>query len=154
MKKRVISIALISMLLLLSLTGCTKKVAITTENFKSIAQSHNYTIKDVKSQYSEYTYISEATVAGINNQWRVEFYVLTTETDAKAMFETNRKSFENSKGSVSTEKSINLGNHSLYSVTSNGFYMYLSRIDNTLVYAKVSETYKHTVKDFINELKY
>ena len=100
MKKRVISIALISMLLLLSLTGCTKKVAITTENFKSIAQSHNYTIKDVKSQYSEYTYISEATVAGINNQWKVEFYVLTTETDAKAMFETNRKSFENSKGSV------------------------------------------------------
>ena len=79
---------------------------------------------------------------------------ITTETDAKAMFETNRKSFENSKGSVSTEKSINLGNHSLYSVTSNGFYMYLSRIDNTLVYAKVSETYKDTVKDFINELKY
>ena len=154
MKKKIISISLICMLLLLSLTGCTKKTAITTENFKSIAQSHNYSITNAKSQYSAYNYITEATIAGINNQWQVEFFVLESEADAKSMFETNKTIFQNSKGSVSTEKSTNLGNHSLYSLTSNGFYMYLSRIDNTLLYVKVSETYKDTIKDFIKELKY
>ena len=38
MKKKIISISLICMLLLLSLTGCTKKTAITTEVVMCILQ--------------------------------------------------------------------------------------------------------------------
>ena len=63
MKKRIFSLCIICLLLLLTLTGCSSKKAITTDDFKSIAKSHNYTISDATSQYSVYGYINEATIA-------------------------------------------------------------------------------------------
>ena len=63
MKKRIFSLCIICLLMLTTLTGCSNKKAITTDNFKSIAQSHNYTISDATSQYSFYGYINEATIA-------------------------------------------------------------------------------------------
>ena len=104
MKKKLFSISLICMLLLVSLTGCTKKTAITTEHFKSIAQSHNYILTDAISQYASYGYIKEATIASVDSASQVEFYVLDTEENAKYMFTLNKTNFESNKGSASTEK--------------------------------------------------
>lgn len=63
MKKKIIALGTICLLMLFALTGCGSKKAITTDNFKSIAQSHNYMISDATSQYSVYGYINEATIA-------------------------------------------------------------------------------------------
>ena len=60
----------------------------------------------------------------------------------------------NSKGNGATESSANIGNYSTYGLTSNGYYMYVSRVDNTLLYAKVSTTYKDAVKSIIKDLGY
>lgn len=154
MKKKLFSISLICMLLLVSLTGCTKKTVITTEHFKSIAQSHNYILTDATNQYASYGYIKEATIASIDSDSQVEFYVLDTEENAKYMFTLNKTKFESSKGSASTEKSFELGNHASYTLNSNDSYMYLSRIDNTLIYVNVPSESKDTVKSFVDELKY
>ena len=154
MKKRIIMISCICILLLLSLTGCIKKTAITTEEFKSIAKENNLTISDATKQYSNYGTIKQATIASITNEWQVEFYVLTNEAEATSMFNTNKIDFESYKGNTSSENSLNLKNSSLYSLTSSGYYMYVRRIDNTLVYAKVAKEYKDTVKAFIKKLGY
>ncbi len=45
-------------------------------------------------------------------------------------------------------------NYSTYSLTTNGKYKYLSRIDNTLIYIDASDDYKDAIKDIIKELGY
>ena len=54
----------------------------------------------------------------------------------------------------SSESSSSMGNYSSYTLVSNGYYMHLCRVDNTLLYVKVSDTYKDSVKKLINELGY
>lgn len=153
-RKRNIFFVVIGFLILLSLTGCGKKTAITTADFKSITESHSYTTVDVTSQYASYGNINEATVAQSPDGFQVEFYVLDDEGNATSMFNTNKSDFESYKGNYSSESSSSMSNYSSYTLTSSGYYMHLCRVDNTLLYVKVSDTYKDSVKDLINELGY
>ena len=154
MKKRNILLGIICFVFLSILTGFGNKTAINTAQFKSIAENKGYTITDATSQYAQYGYINEATIATNNNEWQAEFYVLSDEGNATSMYNTNLEIFASYKGNSSSESSSSASNYTSYSLTSSGYYMHLCRIDNTLLYVKVSETYKDIVKDFIKELGY
>ncbi len=140
--------------ILFLLTACGNKTAIATSKFASTMEKKGYTITDVSSQYSTYKYINEATVAQSPDGWQIEFYVLDNNANTKGMFNTNQKTFEAYKESSSAESSVNLGNYSTYTLTSAGYYMYLCRVDNTLLYVKVASEFKNTIKDLVKELGY
>lgn len=158
MKRRNAVISIISIITLLIATllmsGCGDKAAITTEQFKSIAEENNCSTADATSQYAQYGVIDEATIALSSDGWQVEFYVLTDETNAAGMFDTNKEIFESLKGNASAEASSSTNNQSSYTLTSSGYYMHLCRVDNTLLYVKVDDTYKSDVKALIDELGY
>lgn len=154
MKKSRIILCVVCLLMIFSLTGCGSKKAITTDDFKSIAESSSYSIADVTSQYAEFNFINEATVAQSSDGWQVEFYMLEDKENATNMFNTNKSDFESKKDGFVTESSVNMPNYSTYSLTSGGYYMYLCRVDNTLLYVKVLDTYKDDVKALIKKLGY
>lgn len=154
MKIKKITFAVLCMLLMFTLTGCGSKTAITNDEFINKVESHSLTTTDVTSQYSSYDYVKSATVAQSSSDWQIEFYVLDDENYATSMFNTNQSTFESYKGSASSESSASMGNYATYTLTSNGYYMHLCRIDNTLLYVRVNDTYKDTVKDIIKDLGY
>ena len=143
-----------SVVMMFTLTGCMKKEKLSTRDFIDIVEKNDCITADVASQFSSYDYVEQATIAKCENNWQIEFYVLEDNSYAKGMFENNKKIFEDLKVSMSTEASTNLGNSSTYSLTSNGYYMYLSKIENTLLYVKVKDTYKDNVKELVKELGY
>ncbi len=151
MKKKFL---LFSLLLfgLLMLTGCGNKKAITTHDFKNITEQSGFSTIDAKDQFDE-TSVVEATLA-YNDDYKIEFYVLDSDADAKGMFEYNKNIFEGRKSGVSKYASTNIGNSSTYMLQSGGYYMYLSRIDNTLLYVSVLEKYKDSVREVIKDLGY
>ena len=140
--------------MLLILTGCGNKTAIDTNKFKSIVENHNLVTSSALAQFSEYNYVKEATIAQSSDNWQIEFYVLDSVENAISMFNTNKAKFENSKGSVNSESSVSLGNNSSYTLNSNGYYMHICRVDNTMIYAKVSDNNSKAAKDLITELGY
>jgi len=154
MKKKNIYLAIIGLLCSIILTGCGNKKLITTSEFISVSKNLNYLITDVTSQYAQYGYIKDGTIAQSTDGWQVEFYVLEDESYAINMFNTNRTTFESNKGNSSTESSASMGNYSSYTLTSNGYYMHLCRVENTLLYVKVKDSYQKEVKEFINKLGY
>ncbi len=154
MKKRNILIGLICLLMVFVLTGCKNKTAITTSDFKTKAEGLGYTTADVLDKFSTFEYVKEATVAQSADGFQVEFYVLDNESNATGMFNTNKTSFESSKSGVSSESSVNMANYSTYTLTSNGYYMHLCRVDNTLLYVKVKESKKDAAKKLIDDLDY
>ena len=70
------------------------------------------------------------------------------------MFLTNKTTFESYKSNSSTELKTTMGNYETYALTSGGYYMYVSRVDNTLLYLRVDDKYKATVKSLVEELGY
>lgn len=139
---------------MLGVTGCGNKKAISTSTFKSITEENNYITSDVTNQSISYEYVNEATVAQSSEGFQIEFYVLDSESNAINMFNTNKDIFESYKGNTSTETSSNIGNNTIYTLTSNGYYMHLCRVDNTLLYVRVLDSYKDSVKDIIKKIGY
>jgi len=152
-KKKVI-LGFLCAVILFILTGCGDKNPITSSDFKSISENKNYTFYDITSQYAQYGYINSASVAKSSSGYQIEFYVLSDDSYATSMFNNNKTIFENYKGNSSVESSTSLANYSIYSLTSSGYYMYLAKIDNTLLYLRVDDDYKNEVKDFVKKLGY
>ena len=136
------------------LTGCGTKTVKTTDDFVALAEDSNLSTKNVKEgQYSSDNTITSGYIA-YNNNWQIEFYVLDNESTASSNFDTNVKIFEDSKGNSSSYVSAEGKNYEAYTLISNGQYMYICRVENTFIYANVSEEYKDDVKAFIKSFGY
>ena len=153
-KIKKIGIILTVVVLTFLLTGCGSKSVKTTKDFTALANSYNLSTQNVKeSQYASDDSIKEGYVA-YNNNWQVEFYVLDSVKTASSNFDTNVEIFKESKGSTSSYVELEGKNYNSYNLISNGQYMYICRVDNTFIYANVSEEYKDDVKSFIKEFGY
>ena len=102
----------------------------------------------------QYDIIQEAYIAKSAQGWQVEFYILSTNQDAKNMYDTNRKLFKDSKSGTVNEKYLTIKEYSMYDLESNGYYMHLSKVDNTLLYVKVDKKYEENAKKIIKDLRY
>ena len=152
--KKVLLAGLLCLVMLVTLTGCGDKTVQTAGGFSQLAQEQGCTVADATEQFASEEVVQSVTLAQHADGWQVEFYVLTDADAAGNMFDYNKSTFESSKGSSSTESSANLGNYSSYSLTTDGTYKYLCRVDNTVVYVDVDSTYKDAVKDLIKAMGY
>lgn len=156
MKLKKILVVCSLVLALFVVTGCQfslKKVA-SVDKFKEVANANNLTVIDAKEQLKEYDVVKEAFLAKSAEGWQVEFYVLSTNKDAKDMYDTNRKIFSDSKGENQKEQFLTIKEYSMYNLKSDGYYMHLSKVDNTLLYIKVNEKYENNAKKIIKDLGY
>ena len=151
MKKKILFLGLF-LVSIFMITGCGNKKAVSTREFINITEQDGLTTVDVKDQFSDESVV-EATIA-YNDDYKLEFYILNSEASAKSMFSYNKNIFESRKSGISKYASTDIGNSSTYMLQSGGYYMYLSRIDNTLLYVSVSEQYKDNVKEVIKDLGY
>ncbi len=153
MKKRVLLIAM-CLVVLIGLTGCSK-TALTTDKFKSVLEGKKFEITDTYKQHEDEGNYKEATLAKSESGYEMEFVVLDNEGRAENVFSTKRGEFENLRSNtVSSQSEVNMGNYNSYSCHSNGLYMYVIRVDNTVLYLKVDDKYKDEVKSIIKELGY
>ena len=123
------------------------KTSITNSDFQSKASALSYQYQDTKSSYEDNSEIISSTTAfessGSDILWSFDFIVLDSVNNAKNMFLHNKSNFEGESG---TSLSFSGTNYSSYERTSDGLFMYVAYIDNTLVYSKVNEQYKDKVK--------
>lgn len=149
-------LALVLFISVFALTGCGKKEALTYGQFYSRMSDKGYKLTDVKNQFENYKSISKAYVASSKDlTYQIEFYELSSEENAIAFYDNNKSIFEASVGKVVKKKiDINGKNYSKYNATSNGYYMVVSRIKNTVVFARIAEEHSEQAKKDIKELGY
>lgn len=159
MKKALIIIGIIVVVLigivLIAFNALNKeKTPISASTFKTTMEGKGYVMTNSTSQFAQYpNYMLESYVAQ-KTGYQIEFYELTSEENAISMYNTNKAKFESQKTNASASATASMNNYATYSLTTNGKYKYLSRIDNTLVYIDVDESYKDIVKDIMKEIGY
>lgn len=152
-KKLILVITCLSFIFLC--TGCGNKTALNYENFKSKMEEKNFVIQDATSQMSDYNYINKVYIAiDSSNSYQIEFYELLDSDYASGFYNNNKNIFEQNKSSSAIETSISSGNNAKYTLTTNGKYKVVSRIDNTVIYVNADDTYKTEIKDILKELGY
>ena len=154
LKKSNLLLVFISFVVLLTLTGCCEKAVKNTSDFKSLSEKYKYTISDVTSQYADNKKVKNALVAKSSQDFQIEFFVLEDEGSAGIMFFNNKTTFERSKRGSSSQASTSSPNYQTYSLTCNNQYMYLCRVENTLLSVNIPSNYKDNVNKFIEEFGY
>ena len=152
LKKVLLVLVIISCLFIL--TGCGKKKPTDVETFTKIAKDKGYDVVDVSKQYAQYEYVKSGTVVTSNNDWQIELYILEDEAGAKNMYNINKNIFEKEKHDSKTFSEVTMKNYATYTLKANKQYMYLSRVDNTLLYCNIESKYENKAKEFIKELGY
>ena len=152
MKKILLIIVFISSLFII--TGCGNKKTVDVETFTKIAKDQGYKVVDVSEQYSSYSYIKSGTAAKASEKWHIEFYILEDKVGAINMYNVNKDKFNEQKSDSKTYSEKAFYNYNKYTLKANGQYMYLSRIDNTLLYCNVQTKYEKAAKKLIKKLGY
>ena len=127
----------------------------TASEFVTSMQSKGYIAQDAKSQFEEYEYIKQAYIASTRDySYQIEFYQFSDENYAVMFYNTNKSIFEAEKNSEAVEKKIKGKNYLKYTLNSNGKYMLLSQIDNTVIYVEEDDENKGAINKIIKELGY
>lgn len=147
-------IVLVGIVLVVFNTLNKEKTPISANTFNTTMESKGYIMTDTTSQFAQYGNYMSKSYAAQKTGYQIEFYELSSEENAISMYNTNKTKFESQKSNASASATASMNNYATYSLTTNGKYKYLSRIDNTLVYIDVDESYKDVVKDIMKEIGY
>lgn len=128
----------------------------TPDAYKSFMKEKRFDVIDANSALSSISQIKQAyfAVDNASYSYQIEFYELIDEESAIAFYNSNKNSFEQSKGNASAETNVQGKNYAKYTLSSNGKYMVVSRIDNTFIYVSVAEQYRDIIKDILKEIGY
>ena len=128
---------LLVILTTLILFGCSKRVALSANEFK------------------EYEYIKGAYL-GVSHDvnYQVEFYTFDDEKGAKEFYKLNKEIFESSADNNHLYTNVDSKNYSKYTLTTDDKYKSITRIDNTVMYSDSLKTYKKDVEKLIKKLGY
>jgi len=160
MKKLVIIVTLV-MLIIFTIFGVVfmnlnkEKTSITSSEFYNIMSQKGYSLQDANNQFLDYNYIKQVYIAlSSDYSYQIEFYEFSDDSYATSFYNNNQSIFESSKGNASAQTNVGLKNYSKYTLSSNGRYMVVSRIDNTVIYVEVDDNYREDIKSILDELGY
>ena len=157
MKKsfRITSVILSVFLMAAFLTSC-KKSPSDTSQFKQLAKEYKFEIYDVSNQYVNAPQIKEATIALPSDQaFQIEFYTITDRESAKQLYLAESDVVDGYKDANYSGSSSNGQNYAKRSIVTNGKYLMVSYIENTLVYVPpTDEKNKKTIEEFLKKLNY
>ena len=154
-KKLIITAALCLVLALVCGACAQSKTAATPKDFIASAESLGLQTQDTTKDYEQFDHVVNSTSAGKTEGnaivWQADFVTATEAEKAQGMFETNKNKFDEASGNMS---STSVGNYNTYEKNGDGKFMYLCRVDNTLLYINVDEKYKDEAKKLIGTLGY
>ncbi len=138
----------------------TNKKEIIAEEFKNTISGKGFnvnTIKDVATEEAiSYSRIKKAyiTQAIEDKEYRINFFEFEDETSGEYMFYKSIQEARNEGNWNITETIEKSMNHAKYTALTNGNYITISRIGNTLIWGTINADKKQELNNLINEFGY
>ena len=129
------------------------KTSITPDEFSQTMQDKGFSIVDLTNDYESYNYVDQTFVA-INENFQMEYYSLKDDASAKEFYNTLKENFKSSEEQSASEKNQNYTYYSKYTLSSDGKYKKISRINNTIITIDIVPDYKDEVTAILDELGY
>lgn len=142
--------AFMCLAVLVLFTGCKDKTVITIDDFKSKMEDKGYvtTVGDDSSS-DLYTYCEAAK----DEDYSVVFFDFKELEEAKKAFDEAKSSVDEASVKIGAV-SVSAANYSKYSLTADGEYIVLTRVEKTMLWVQADKQYKSEIKDIIDELGY
>ena len=151
----IVVLAIIAIICVAVMTTTGGKKAITIEEFDAKAKELGYIMSEVQNSTTDEEEITGSKAAIKEDySYLVIFYTLKDNDAANSFYNKQKENYEKSKqeGTEAVEKSGK--NYETYTLKSDSKYMYVARVDNTVVQLSVNEESEQEVSAFIQKLGY
>lgn len=159
MNKKALVVVLIVVLLIVAVisTGVylvvkfvnVEKEALTAKEFISIMEEQDFLVGEVTDQFEDADIEVEEAYVAVGDDYQIEFYTFEDEENAEMFFKVNKAKFD--EDSASSRVTLNGKNFTSFSITTDGEYRFVERVDDTVIYLDVDEEYKDEVKELVKE---
>ena len=136
------------LLIILTLFGCVNKKAIKVDEFDEFFTNEGFEVTNAYDQLVKKDNIKGTYIAK-NDRIQIELYVLNTIENAKKFYLEDVKYFK--KENVSNDKDHN---YESFSLEEDGKYIYISRIDKTVIFSINDIKYKDEINDILEKINY
>ena len=126
-----------------------EKEALTAKEFISIMEEQDFLVGEVTDQFEDADIEVEKAYVAFGDDYQIEFYTFEDEENAEMFFKVNKAKFD--EDSASSRVSLNGKNFTSFSITVDGEYRFVERVDETVIYLDVDEEYKNEVKELVKE---
>lgn len=154
-KKLCVAVVLVCMMVF---AGCGKpKEKISVDAFVSHMEQAGLTMMEQSDDIADDSGIIEVQVAlAEDNLYQVEFYQLDGVENAHYFYNAAKDGIEESYGEANgnVKTNVSASNYDKYTMSIEGRYYIVSRIDDTLVYVIASGDSKDIVKALVEEIGY
>lgn len=149
--KRGLAIAVCTIMLMLGLTGCGERVAMTADAFVQAVGELGYTAEKTDSVDGTETY-----VLANDEETSLSFVVSAGEKEALVyeLFDNTVSSFEEAHTTVTMSLSASASNWEYYHATGGEEFLILCRVDNTLLCSVSTPEHAKELKGLFEELGY
>ena len=128
------------------------KKTITMEQFEEKAKENGYKIADIQNDITKKEEITNAKLAiSEDYSYFISFYILKDNESAINFYKEQKEEFAKTKQEENEPIEKKSKSYEEYSLKSNGKYMYISRIENTIVQFNVNESEEQKVKEFLEK---
>ncbi len=139
-------------ILCLSLTACSSKEPLSTDNFKEIMESNDFTVAD-STLFVQETVTAKTVLTALGENYEIDFYELDCVDTAKNFFTLNKDAFL-SEENLKNYTELNGSNFNYFELTNDTGFRLVSRIENTVLYCYTDAEYRDDVLKIVKELGY
>lgn len=131
------------------------KKAVSVSDFEAAAESFGYQIA-VDETVESYDYVENVRIAvDTEDDYQIDLYVLSDADRAKTVYENNKATLEEKLSrETGTSSSVHSPKYEKYSASTKESFLYIARVDNTVLYIDVDIEHKAEVEKFIKEIDY
>lgn len=131
------------------------KKAISIEKFEEIVTEKGYNIAGILGeQQKDDTVVAAKAAVNNENTSLINFYILKDKEIAKKLYNENKSKLHQEQKEGDTQTEMNNKNYESNALKSNGKYIYIARIDNTVIDLVANEVEEQKVKDIVKKLGY
>lgn len=124
-------------------------------SMKEILEKENYTVLDYSSMYEDDKTITSYTRAkSKDNNYQIDFYVMSNEKEAKAYYETLKNQFEKESNGIKGKTTKNNLNYVKYTIEANSNYSVVVQVNKTITYINTNIKNKDNVNKLLEKLGY
>lgn len=150
--KKITYLLLCLMMATFTLSGCRAATAkpMATETFNEKMSELGYEVIDGKEYLADDT-VEESSFA-MKPEYQIEFFQFVDSSSAYDFFASQKDIYESMDGIKNMEQSVSINNKTSYSVVTNGQFILLSRIDDTLICTMAPEDKRGEIKEVLKNL--
>lgn len=137
-----------------------RKESISTQQVKDYLNTKGFAIEDANSYLDDDSILKEALKNGIitqnnnSNDFRINFFEINDENHAMYSYYDEILRIEKDNNGEFVENYESGDNYLRYTALTNGYYIVMSKVDNTVLFGKIKSSEKETLDSMLEELKY